>query len=93
MEHMETIAGNTKAEATGHFHDQKEKELLIMQRSLAEHAATFKYFSVSVPGSSHKCCLHVGKCSSVLGKIRKHRKSADVSVLCHMRTLKQTEAS
>lgn len=92
MEHMETIAGSTKAEATGHFHDQKEQELLIMQRSLTEHGATFKYFSVSVPGCSHKCA-HAGKCSSVFGKIRKHRKSADVSVPCHMRALKQTEAS
>lgn len=74
MEHMETIAGSTKAEATGRFHDQKEKELLIMQRSLTEHGATFKYFSVSVPGSSHKCCVHVGNCFSVFGKIRKQKK-------------------
>lgn len=27
------------------------------------------------------------------GKIREHRKSADVSVSCHVRTLKQTQAS
>lgn len=68
MEHMETVAGNTKAEATGHFHDQKEKELLIMQRSLTEHGATFKYFSVSLPGSSQKCCVRVGNAPLFWGR-------------------------
>lgn len=53
MEHMETIASKTKAEAMGHFHDQKE--FLVMQRSLSERGHTFKYFSVRVPGSSQKC--------------------------------------
>lgn len=60
MEHMETIASKTKAEATGHFHDQKEKEFLIMRRSLTERGPTFKYFSVSLPGSSQKCLRTCG---------------------------------
>lgn len=57
MEHMETIASKTKTEATGHFHDQKEKEFLVMQRSLSERGHTFKYFSVRVPGSSQNVCV------------------------------------
>lgn len=61
MEHMETRARETKAEATGHFHDQKQKEFLIMQRSLAQRGPTFKYFNVHLPESSQKClCACVG---------------------------------
>ena len=58
MGHTETIASKTKAEAMGHFHDQKE--FLIMQRSLTERGAAFKYFSVSLPGSSQKCLCACG---------------------------------
>jgi len=61
---METIASKTKAEATGHFHDQKEKELLIMERSLTERGATFKYFTVSLP--LRNVGVHERKCSSVV---------------------------
>lgn len=57
---METIASKTKAEATGHFHDQRQKEFLIMQRSLTERGPTFKYFSVCLPGSSQKCLWPCG---------------------------------
>lgn len=58
MEHMETIASETKAEAMGHFHDQKD--FLIMQRSLTEHGATVEYFSVALPGSSQNCLCGCG---------------------------------
>lgn len=58
MGHMETIASETKAEATGRFHDQKD--FLIMQRSLTEHGATFEYFSMAVPGSSQNCLCGSG---------------------------------
>lgn len=69
MGHMEAGDSKTKAGATGNSQDQKQQEVLIMQRSLAECSATFKYFSACSPASSLQClCVYVraGRSSSGL---------------------------